>query len=460
MGKTTRKIGRLAKLGTLSSKVSGSYLSQKIRSSFQSKETENEDLQHTHKENAERIVDVMVDLKGAAMKVGQSIAVIADSLDLPQEVSSILSRLHDQATIVPFEKIESVVRAEFENQEQKFPFLSIDPIPLGTASLAQAHAATLHNGKQVVIKVLHEGVEDSVDTDLQALKKILQVGRFWKRSREEIDILFDEIRLRLLEELDYERELLHLQYFYKVFADIDGIRTPYPYQEFSTKRVLTMQRLLGMPLETFCERADKKAKKRAGDLLCMAFHEMAYIQRAIHADPHGGNYLFQIDGSIGILDFGCVKRYDQQFISVYSQFGNALVDGHRDELMMLAKELGIISMESTSPELEDALWDLACAVAKVFQQDIYFIGGDHDTLIEDIKNTSKKLLSYSDVRGPRNMIFLHRTLMGIYSMLRKLKHFGHYEQFRRKFANTAISRFKGEEKDVSFFIDFDSQVVK
>ena len=131
MGKTTRKISRLAKLGALSSKVSGSYLSQKIRSSLQSKDVEEQELQHTHLENAERIVDVMVELKGAAMKVGQSIAVIADSLDLPKEVSSVLSRLNDQATVVPFEKIEEVVRSEFADQE--FPFLSIDPVPLGTA---------------------------------------------------------------------------------------------------------------------------------------------------------------------------------------------------------------------------------------------------------------------------------------------------------------------------------------
>ena len=452
MGKTTRKISRLAKLGALSSKISGSYLSQKIRSSLQSKDVEEQELHNTHLENAERIVDVMVDLKGAAMKVGQSIAVIADSLDLPKEVSSVLSRLNDQATLVPFEKIEEVVRSEFADQE--FPFLFIDPVPLGTASLAQAHAATLHDGTQVVIKVLHEGVEDSVDTDLQALKKILQVGRFWKRSREEIDILFDEIRIRLLEELDYEKELLHLQYFYRVFENMDGIRTPYPYQEYCTKRVLTMQRLLGMPLEKFCEMASDASKKRAGDLLCIAFHEMAYVQRALHADPHGGNYLFQKNGNIGILDFGCVKKYDQQFISLYSQFGNALVDARRQDFMRVAKELEIIPTE-VSLEVEDALWDLACAAAKVFQQDTFFIGSEHDTLLEDLKRTSKKLLTYSNVRGPRNMIFLHRSLMGIYSMLRKIKHFGHYEQIRRTHADLSISVFSGEKEDVSFFKNFE-----
>ena len=391
----------------------------------------------------------MADIKGAAMKVGQSIAVLADSLDVPKEISSILATLNDQATSIPFEEIESVIHNEFQHRE--FPFLSIDPIPLGTASLAQAHAATLHNGKQVVIKVLHQGVEESVDTDLQALKKILQVGRFWKRSKEEIDILFDEIRIHLLEELDYERELLHLQYFYTVFSDIPDIRTPYPYAELSTKRVLTMQRLLGMPLDTFCQTADQQAKKKAGDLLCTAFHEMAYVQRAVHADPHGGNYLFQQDGAIGILDFGCVKRYNKNFISLYSQFGNAIVENNRVEMLHLADILDILPSEKATETSQQSLYELTCVVAKVFQQGTFYIGAEEDTLIEDVKATSKNVLTHSEVRGPRDMIFLHRALMGIYSMLRKLHHFADYESIRRQYANHAISVQKNIIEDQSVF---------
>ena len=449
MGKTTRKIGRLTKLGALSSKISGSYLSQKIRSSFQSIEEESEDLQRTHIKNAERIVDVMADIKGAAMKVGQSLAIVADSFDMPKEISAILSSLHNQALSIPFPEIESVIQQEFQHVD--FPFLSIDPIPLGTASLAQAHAATLQNGKQVVIKVLHKGVEESVDTDLQALKKILQVGRFWKRSSEEIDILFDEIRIHLLEELDYERELFFLQYFHNVFANIPNIRTPFPYSEFSTKRVLTMQRLLGMPLDVFCQTADSTAKKKAGDLLCTAFHEMAYVQRAVHADPHPGNYLFQQDGSIGILDFGCVKRYSKKFISDYSQFGNAIVDDNREEMLQLAHVLQVLPFEKATESSQIALYELAKVVGKVFQQDIFYIGGEGDTLIEDIKATSKELLSHSEVRGPRDMIFLHRALIGIYSMLRKLNHFADYETIRRQYANHAISVEQNLIQDTSKF---------
>ena len=99
------------------------------------------------------------------------------------------------------------------------------------------------------------------------------------------------------------KRIVTLTIFYSVFSDIPDIRTPYPYAEYSTKRALTMQRLLGMPLDIFCKTADQQAKK---PVICCAGLFMRWpMYNVVHADPHGGNYLFQQDGAIGILDFGC-----------------------------------------------------------------------------------------------------------------------------------------------------------
>ena len=126
----------------------------------------------------------------------------------------------------------------------------------------------------MVIKVLHDGVEHSVDTDLKALKSILFAGRVLKRSKEEVDLIFDEIHARLKEELDYEHERMNLERFSEFFSDIPGIRAPKPLTELCTKRVLVMERLVGMRLEDFVQQASPKAKQRAADLLTTAFHEM------------------------------------------------------------------------------------------------------------------------------------------------------------------------------------------
>ena len=102
--------GRIAKLGELSTKVSSSYLGQRVAGMFQQTKEREESLRSTHLKNAERIVDTMSVLKGAAMKVGQSLAVMADSMDLPEEVSSILSKLNDQAQPVPYDDIKKVIQ--------------------------------------------------------------------------------------------------------------------------------------------------------------------------------------------------------------------------------------------------------------------------------------------------------------------------------------------------------------
>ena len=90
-------------------------------------------------------------------------------------------------------------------------FAMIDSEPLGTASLAQAHAALLQDGRAVVIKVLHDGVEQSVDTDLKALKSILLAGRVLKRSKEEIDMIFNEIHARLVHRCPHQTQRQRLQ---------------------------------------------------------------------------------------------------------------------------------------------------------------------------------------------------------------------------------------------------------
>ena len=156
MAKSNSRLKRLAVLGGLTSKVSSSYLGQRIKGVFQSDEAQAGSLEQLHIENANRVADTMSQIKGAAMKVGQSLALLADTMDLSPELAQIFSKLHDQALAIPFEDIRQVIERELGDIESHFA--SIDPEPLGTASLAQAHAARLKDGRSVVIKVLMKGL--------------------------------------------------------------------------------------------------------------------------------------------------------------------------------------------------------------------------------------------------------------------------------------------------------------
>ncbi len=411
------RMGRLAQLGGLTSRVSGSYLGQRIVGAFQDPEVREAAMHRLHLDNAERVVETMGALKGAAMKLGQSLALVTDSLDLPPEVSRVLGKLNDQAVPVPFDRIRATVEAELEGRLEGL-FADFDEEPLGTASLAQAHAARMPDGRHVVVKVLHHGVEDSVDSDLRALKSILVAGRVLRRPKEEIDEAFDEIRERLHEELDYYQEAANLEEFGRRLG-VPGVRVPKAVPERSTGRVLTMDRLTGSSLDAFLTHASPEARHRAGVALVRAFHDMFYRMRALHADPHGGNYLFAADGTLGMLDFGCVKRFDAYWVADYARMARGVVQRERAAVRDGARAIGALLTDD--PEALDAVWALGQAICGPLQVDRYAVGGPRDDVMDKVKAAVPGVLRRSDVIGPRHLVFLHRTLGGIYGMLRKLE---------------------------------------
>lgn len=436
------RFGRIARLGGLTSRVSGSYLGQRIKGAFQDADTRKEALHKLHLENAERVVDTMGALKGAAMKVGQSLALATDGLNLPPEVSRILGKLNDQAEPVPFDLIQSSIEAELGGSLSSL-FADFDEEPLGTASLAQAHAARLADGRRVVVKVLHHGIEDSVDSDLRALRGILVAGQVLRRPKEELDNAFAEIRERLFEELDYYQEAANLESFSQRMQ-VPHVRIPATVPSLSTGRVLTMERLNGANLDTFLETATPAARRRAAMAIAHSFHDMFYRLRALHADPHGGNYLFEHDGTIGIIDFGCVKRFDQYWVANYARMARALVQGRPVDCRRHLRELEILM--SDDDEAFAPLWALGEAIALPLRADRHRIDG-HDQTLDNVKQKVPALLRRSDVQGPRHVLYLHRTLGGVYGMLRKLELEYPYGQLFDAHAQHAIGVAEGRVED-------------
>lgn len=438
-------LGRIARLGALTSKVSGSYLGQRLKGAFQDSETRERAMRRLHLDNAERMVETMGALKGAAMKVGQSLALATDGMDLPPEVSRILGKLNDAAEPVPFSLIRESVEKELDGRLEDL-FLAFDEEPLGTASLAQAHAARTRDGRAVVVKVLHHGIEGSVDSDLRALRSILVAGKVLRRPKEEIDDAFDEIREHLYQELDYYQEAANLEHFRREL-NIPGIRVPASIPALSTERVLTMDRLTGASLDRFLETADEEARQRAGDLLVWSFHDMFYRMRTLHADPHGGNYLFNNDGTIGILDFGCVKRFDAYWTADYARMARGLVLDQPELTRTAATRIGALT--SDDPAAFDAVWALGQAICGPLKVDHYCVAPDQDRTMEKVRAAVPGVLRRPDVIGPRHLVFLHRALGGIYGMLQKLGHSANYRHLFLTHTAHAIAVAEGEVDDGS-----------
>ncbi len=418
------KFSRLAQLGSLSTRVGGSYLTQRISGIFQDEEGRKKSLDKAHVENAERIVTNLGSLKGAAMKVGQAVAQVADGLNMPPEARAMLGRLHDKAEPVPFIDIRRRVEKELGGDLGSL-FKTFDEEPVGTASLGQAHGAVLPDGTQVVVKVLHDGIEDSVGSDMSALKTMLLAGRVLQRDRAEVDEIWAEITARLQEELDYRQEAANLQFFRRLLTqgrpeDRDpDVTIPFVHEGWSTGKVLTMERIAGRPLSVFAATASTAAKQRAGVTLGRTFLKMEYLWRAVHADPHPGNYLFTPEGKVGILDFGCVRRYDVKWMASYAKVGLAAVQGDRETCVSECIPLGCLT--ERHPEADELLWKLCSSIGEAFRPGGFTMGGPDDHVQDEVTRMMPAIIAQHRLKAPRELVYLHRALGGTHQLMKALK---------------------------------------
>jgi predicted unusual protein kinase regulating ubiquinone biosynthesis (AarF/ABC1/UbiB family) len=434
------RFSRLASIGSTAVGVGANYLGQRVTGLFQDEATRKEGLARAHRENAERIVANLGQLKGAAMKVGQTVAMFASSFEMPEEARAVLGRLNDKVEPIPFDRIRTRVEAEL-NGDLASLFGSFDPEPLGTASLGQAHAATLPDGTSVVVKVLHDGVESSVGSDLAALKTVMVTGRALNREKEELDAIFAELQARLTEELDYRIEATNLEDFRGYFAGDPDVVIPAVYRGWSTSKVLTMERLTGRPLAVFAATGSEAARQRAANTLTRVFMQMEYVFRAIHADPHPGNYLFSPDGKLGILDFGCVRRYDLDWMCDYGHIGWHSIRGEREAAMAYAHRVGALRRRDKAAE--DVLWEVCQIISEPFMGGPMQLGGNQDGVQERLIELKMRVMGQDALRAPRELVYLHRGLGGTYAILRQLK--GRVD-FREMFLATTAVCFADAEK--------------
>lgn len=247
------------------------------------------------------------------IKIGQFIA-STPSL-FPRDYVKAFQDFLDQTTPLSYRYIEQVLQEELavDGLTLEDRFAHIDTKPLASASIAQVHAATLHNGDEVVLKVQKPGVETIMQTDLGVLYGVTKVLELLMPSMKFASIapIIDEIRLRMLAETDFIAEAQNIRDFQQFLAMTDNTRVVAPkvYDELTTKRVLTMSRLHGVSMidevamRQYC---DDPAQVMA-DTLNTWFASLM-LSNSFHADLHAGNLMLLNDGRIGFIDFGIVGK--------------------------------------------------------------------------------------------------------------------------------------------------------
>jgi predicted unusual protein kinase regulating ubiquinone biosynthesis (AarF/ABC1/UbiB family) len=284
---------------------------------------------------ARKLVTRMGNLKGLVMKAGQIASYMPGSL--PPAAQQVLAELQAQSTPMAFRKIDAVIRAELGTPAAEL-FEAIDERPFAAASIGQVHRA-VHRGQPVAVKVQYPGIEDAIRSDLKMVAVIARLSAIG--TAVDGAGLAGELRDRLLEECDYEREAASQALFARLLATIDGARVPAVVAERSTRRVLTTVLADGVPLAD----SAPQSRDRAGQVIFRACFELMWRRCIYNADPHPGNYLVAHDGSVTFLDFGCVRRFDRAMIETWRQLARSILDGNRDGFAAGFRALGFVGKE-------------------------------------------------------------------------------------------------------------------
>ncbi len=329
----------------------------------------------THETNAVAIFDAMTQMKGAFMKLGQMLSLQAHTLPEPY-----LRRLADLQWEAP-PMHATLMRMQFRNEMGRAPeevFDGFEREPFAAASLGQVHRARLKSGEPVAVKIQYPGIDRSIESDFANFKAMLSTIRLSRDQYGEVWDAVEEVRLHFHREVDYVREAETIETFRRLLRDREDVRIPRVYRDFSKRRVLTMEFLEGRHLRDYLKTGPSQRERDAiAERLLDLFFRQAFDFGLLHADPHPGNYLFLEGGRIGLLDFGCSKEFDRDFIEEHKKLfriplGNvdALEDHYRrfhmiadDDPRREARKQALLKMQRTdiAKYHEDQLFDFGDA---------------------------------------------------------------------------------------------------
>ena len=400
-GKFKRYAQVTQKVGSVTSKIAGRKLIGK----------------NDEQKNADLIFDALGGLKGPLMKVAQFLSTIPDAL--PDGYSEKLQQLQADAPSMGWLFVKRRMSNEL-GQDWINKFKKFEKNAVKAASLGQVHKAWIGN-KILACKLQYPDMLSVVNADLRQIKLIFSLYKTWDKTINTEDI-FDELSVRLLEELDYKREQKNMLLYSKILSREKQINVPIPIKSHSTERLITMTWLNGKPLMSY-KSAKPNIKNQIALALFKAWYVPFYQYGIIHGDPHPGNY--QVDDNkelikINLLDFGCIRIFSPQFVSGVIDLYKAMRDGNRELAIEAYKAWGF-------KRLSDDVID----ILNVWANYIYGpLLEDKKRFIQNknsgkngkdlAKKVYKKLKRLGGVTPPKEFVLIDRAAVGLGSVFMHL----------------------------------------
>jgi predicted unusual protein kinase regulating ubiquinone biosynthesis (AarF/ABC1/UbiB family) len=408
---------RALKMASMGANVAGSYLGYLLQSAFSGKTRRQQKLKTTHTRVARRVRDEMLSLRGPAMKLGQTLSLQTGIL--PEETLTELAMLQTQAPGMH----PSLVRVQVKTSLGKEPeeiFERFSPKPFAAASLGQVHEATIRGGKRVAVKIQYPGIRETIESDFKWFRTLSKPAQASGHIPKEA---IDEMQRQMIAETEYKHEADNIEFFHKKLSPLSFVEVPVVFREYSSEKVLTMTFVRGQHLEQFLtSRPSQKVRNQLGTNLFELYYFQLLKLGAFHADPHWGNYLFNEDCTIGLIDFGCAKKLSPASLRYLK--GVFLYSGSRRSAEF--RRLLEANYESQGKKMPRAAYEALVEFSEAFRQayppekgkQFIFDFSDNSFLTNYIRHATKL---FRTKHVMTEYIFMARAEMGLYNTLHALK---------------------------------------
>jgi len=341
-------------------------------------------------EAADHMVDVLGQMKGAAMKVGQ-LAALIDFNRLPdgdrEEFQAKLARLNDSAPKASFKEMQKVIERDLGDRISNL-FAEFDPDAAAAASIGQVFRARLHDGREVAVKVQYPRVAAAVRADLQNLGLLTRAMKHFAPGIDAKAMAL-EVRERITEELDYEHEAQAQRMFARRWRGHPFIAIPDVVSDLCRERVLVTEWMDGTSFEQL-KSAPESTRDRVGEIVFRFYFGSLYRFGHFSADPHPGNFLLLRDGRVAFLDYGMTKMVPRATIETELGVLRGALDGDAAKV-----HAGLASLGFFAPN--DPRFDPARVLAHVRALNAWYATDDRFTITP--RYVSRLMLDAGDPRS-------------------------------------------------------------
>jgi predicted unusual protein kinase regulating ubiquinone biosynthesis (AarF/ABC1/UbiB family) len=369
--------------------------------------------------NAQRLAARLARLRGAAMKLGQIASLQGDDV-LPPEFAQALAVLRTEAAPMPVAQLRGVLGRElgkgWEARFAQFPFE-----PVAAASIGQVHRVRTRDGRDLALKIQYPGVARSIASDVDNVAVLLRLLNLLPVDLD-VAALAGEAKRQLTQEADYLLEARFLERYARLVANEPAFVVPRVHRDLTTSRVMAMDYVEGVPLETLAGPGTPQARRdEVGALLERLLFRELFEFRVMQTDPNFANYLYEPrSGRVVLLDFGATRTFPAEFVARYARITRAVIDGDLEAVAREAIAIGYAA-PGDPPERLRAVVEMILLVCEPLRH-----RGRYDFAASGLAARARDLGFDLAVRRrllrapPPETIFLHRKLAGSFLMLARL----------------------------------------